>query len=102
MTGADEAHYLNAVGLSSRVVWFPDGVSRHLTLRNSQWDVLDRLSKNMGWPQSDIPELAFQLAKEFCTDPAVFEQELRDSFARVLKVAAAHSLEIDDAKANDD
>ena len=102
MTGADEAHYESAIGLSSRVVQFPDGVTRHLTLKNAQWDILDRLCKDRDWPESAIPEMAFRLAREYCSEPEQFEQELREFFVRFLRVNAAHAMRVDDGVSNDD
>lgn len=42
MTGADEADYLSIIGLQSRTVMFPDGLERHITLSNWEWEVFDR------------------------------------------------------------
>lgn len=42
MTGADGAEYHSIVGLQSRLVVFPDGITRHITLNNWHWEVFDR------------------------------------------------------------
>ena len=60
MTGADEAEYLANIALSSRIMDFPDGVRRHITLRDCYWKALDRLQNQRGWP---ISEMAFRVAQ---------------------------------------
>src|SRR5690242_12840778 len=42
MTGADEADYRHITGMQSRTITFPDGLSRHITLTNWEWEVYDR------------------------------------------------------------
>jgi hypothetical protein len=90
--GADEAHYLAATALTSRLVMFPDGIARHITLQNRQWEIADRLQKERGWPEDGLPGLAFDQAKKFCTDPARFEDELRDSFELFIRLSSGRSL----------
>lgn len=42
MTGADEADYRHITGMQSRTITFPDGLPRHITLTNWEWEVFDR------------------------------------------------------------
>jgi hypothetical protein len=53
MTGADEAHYRDATASQTRVIAFPDGVTRHITLTTRQWQVFDALPEH-GWPRSSL------------------------------------------------
>lgn len=86
LTGADEAHYLSASKETSRLIRFPDGISRHITLTNWHWEVLDRVHKN-GWARHEIPKLVYEHATEFATNSIDFEEQIRDSFKRILKAA---------------
>lgn len=90
MTGADEAHYFSISQMQSRLVMFPDHQPRHFTLKSWHWEVLDRLHKDKGWPQDQIPALAFQHAQEFCSDPALFEDQLRRSFLMFIEENMAY------------
>ena len=96
LTGADKAHYLNATGLSSRVVRFPDGITRHVTLTNWEWEVVDWHTDVEGWPRSALPELAYQHATEFCKDPSLFEDQIRRSFSFIIREGIRHRLGFDD------
>ena len=96
LTGVDRAHYLNATGLSSRVVRFPDGITRHITLTNWEWEVVDWHSVVQGWPQNALPELAFQHAAEFCKEPSLFEEQIRRSFAAIIREGMRHRMGLDD------
>lgn len=87
MTGADEAHYLSASKKSSRLIRFPDGVSRHITLSKWHWEVLDRLHKDKGWNRNTIPEAAYEHALDGDTYPDDFEKQIRLSFKLILKCA---------------
>src|SRR5437868_6147367 len=86
LTGADEANYLKNSKKNSRLLPFPDGISRHITLSNWHWEVLDRLY-DKGWTIDEIPSLAYEHALKFITTPNEFENEIRDSFKRILKAA---------------
>lgn len=79
ITGADEAHYLSASKETSRLIRFPDGISRHITLSNWHWEVLDRLHKK-GWAEHDLPKLAYENALEGITYPDDFEKQIRLNF----------------------
>jgi hypothetical protein len=69
MTGADSADYQSMVGLQSRVVVFPDGGARHITLTNREWNVADWLEEEMGWWPGDLAEEAYIHALTFwCLD----------------------------------
>lgn len=83
MIGADEAHHQNITGLSSRTIDFPDGLTRHITLKNWYWLVLDWLH-DQGWSEQAIPQGALIHAQEFCKDPSQFEKEIRSSFALIM------------------
>jgi hypothetical protein len=43
MVGGDSAHRRAVTGLQSRLISFPDGFTRHITLTNWEWDVFDRV-----------------------------------------------------------
>jgi len=96
LTGVDKAHYLNATGLSSRVVQFPDGMARHITLTNWEWEVVDWHTVVEGWATNALPELAFQHATEFCNDSSLFEEQIRRSFSSIIREGMRHRLGFDD------
>lgn len=84
MTGADEASYLASRKLSSRLIPFPDGISRHITLEQKFWDTVDRLCAAEGWRLDDFTKPVLVLAEqrrvkwsESFTD---FEDVLRQEF----------------------
>ncbi len=87
MIGADESRYLAISQLASRLVTFPDGVSRHLTLSRWHWEALDRLQSERGWTPYDAPETALEHAETFCSrrQPAAFEAQLRRSFRLMIE-----------------
>jgi hypothetical protein len=49
LTGADEASYLTAHKQQSRLVAFPDGLVRHITLSAWQWNTLDWLERDIAF-----------------------------------------------------
>jgi hypothetical protein len=53
LTGGDEESYRATTRLSSRLIAFPDGLTRHITLRDWEWNVYDWLYaefRSVGWP----------------------------------------------------
>lgn len=96
MTGADEAHYLTASNKIARLIHFPDGISRHIVLTAWQWEVFDKLLKNKGWKENDLPDAAYELALEGMTFPDDFEKQIRTSFELFIR-ANMHYV-MDDAK----
>ena len=63
MTGADSAHYREAARRTSRLVLFPDGVSRLINLTGWQWDVLADWHGRTGWYRERLLEQALQIAR---------------------------------------
>ena len=96
LTGIDSAHFLNATGLSSRLICFPDGINRHVTLTNWEWEVVDWHTVVEGRPQDALPELAYQHATEFCKDPSQFEEQIRRSFSAIIREGMRHRLGLED------
>jgi hypothetical protein len=89
MIGADEAHYLSVSEESARLIDFPDGIPRHMTLSKWHWEVLDKLHKDKGWAKDEIPKLAYEHALDGVTYPDDFEKQLRLSFKLLIKCAMA-------------
>lgn len=85
MTGGDEAHRLASSALASRLVSFPDGIARHITLSNWHWEALDRLRTT--WPDYDLTGMAFERAQKYSKEPHIFEDELRDRIRGMIKAA---------------
>jgi hypothetical protein len=100
-TGIDEAHYLAVTATRARVFPFPDGLTRHITLKNWQWEVLDRLQRDHGYPPDGISDAALKLAAEFCENPALFEAEVRKGFAGMLRINMAECMGYGTPPAND-
>ena len=65
MTGADEAHRNQANAQASRTLLFPDGLVRHITLTNWQWDVADWLQREAGWSPEAVPRIAYEMTQKF-------------------------------------
>jgi hypothetical protein len=60
MARITETNYRNVIGFQSRIILFPDGVARHITLSKWEWGVYDRTHKESG---SDyLPEGAYHHA----------------------------------------
>jgi hypothetical protein len=99
MTGIDS--YEATMTSSSRLLDFPDGLSRHITLNNWQWQVFDRKHEELD--EVYMPRLAYQHAFRFwfCAtfngaasgegagDRARFEHQLRRSLAAMIRVNMA-------------
>lgn len=111
MTGADEAAYQSMVGLSSRVMTFPDGLARHITLSNREWNVVDWLEHEAGWLPQDLPELCFSHALTFwfnetfnraahaapADERRQFEEQLIRSLRSHIRVSMARASGLEDA-----
>ena len=101
MIGADKAHFLCVSKESSRLLDFPDGISRHITLKSWCWEVLDRLHNDKGWSKSEIPNLAFEHAIEGVIHPEDFEKQLRFSFKLFIEINMAYVMLPNESTANE-
>ena len=63
LTGGDGVHRKAMTDTSSRLMTFPDGVSRVITLRNAYWHRLDELRIHRNSP---IEEMALNMARAYC------------------------------------
>lgn len=99
-TGGDEA----ASKLMPRIITFPDGQARHISLENRYWSVLEQLHTKKGWPRDEIARLAYQGATDFYAGSPEFEKQLRYAFVFLLKTNMAFVMkdEGDWITANDD
>jgi hypothetical protein len=102
LIGGDGAHYQAISGIRSRLIRFPDGITRHITLRNWQWEVADRVQRKNGWFGVGLAALAFEHASELCSDPAFFDSQLRRSLASFLRVNMTRCMDYHDPFANDE
>ena len=93
MTGADEAQYLAATQAASRLVMFPDGLARHITLKHCHWQLFDWLRTEKRWTEEAFAEGVFQAATEFCKDPERFEEQIRRSFSMFMDLTARYHAE---------
>lgn len=96
ITGGDEAHYLSASKESPRLIRFPDGVSRHITLPNWHWEVFDKLVKDKCWSKREFLKMVYEDAKIGITYADDFEKELRLAFRQFLKCAMAYVMKEED------
>jgi hypothetical protein len=89
MTGADEAHYRDAMASLTRVIPFPDGVTRHITLTKRQWQVFDELPQH-GWPRSSLLLWVIQNIRETAAElgrpPVCYEDSVRWCLANFIEL----------------
>jgi hypothetical protein len=76
--GINEARN-EATRTTARLIEFPDGISRHITLPGWQWAVLDRFDSEGSFTSATrIIEIVFETAREDLNCPEEsFEQKLR-------------------------
>lgn len=93
MTGADEAHLNQVRGQQSRAVTFPDGITRHVTLSNWQWDVFDRSFDGEGYRY--LTEAAIVGARRFWLQETFYDAATpyRPSWGVAVEDATACSTE---------
>jgi hypothetical protein len=105
MIGVGESHYPSISEKSSRILTFPDGKARLLTLKNWYWEVLDKLHKEKGWPTTEIPAMAFQVAdRHHPKHDAEFEECLRWGVSFLIKLNMGYIMreDMDWSIGNDD
>jgi hypothetical protein len=93
MSGADTAHYRDATAITSRLVWFPDGVQRHIALTNRQWEVFDNWPGQVGQRHPRLAERTIELVQEMATRfgrPAHYEREIRLCLAALIRAGMQH------------
>ena len=103
-TGGDDAAIKAALQSASRIITFPDGKARHITLESRYWTVFDKLQSEKGWPPDELPALAFQGASDFFQGSDEFEDKLRWGFRYLLKLNMGYVMtsEGDCSASNDD
>lgn len=84
MSGADGAHFRAATATSTRLIPFPDGFTRHITLTNRQWEVFDNV-----WLPSQWAEGAVHVVTEVTAQhgPGNYENDLRNALIALLAAA---------------
>ena len=85
LTGADTAHRAAATATASRMVLFPDGMTRHIALTGRQWEVFDQWQQD-GWP---MPPLIIQMVDDVtarCGFETDRENEVRLALERLIAV----------------
>jgi hypothetical protein len=94
LNGADSSSYEKATRTSTRLVPFPDGVTRHITLKNCYWEALDWRSKTQGWPSYVLPTMAYETVRKVYAimDGPPFEEGLRIMFFHLISITAADKL----------
>jgi hypothetical protein len=86
MTGADSAYLEKVTAVSSRLLTFPDGITRMIGLDPLQWEVFDRWKEFTGDPVAELTEHAISAA---CTvrdtmGSETFEEDVRLGLTSVL------------------
>lgn len=86
MNGADSAHLEKVKAESSRVVAFPDGVSRMIRLTALQWEVFDRWEEFADSPKSELTGQALLMAYDVrdTLGSQTFEEDVRLGITVVL------------------
>ena len=100
--GITEAR-LSAAKQSARLITFPDGVTRHITLPGWQWAVLDRFDREDSFTSAArIIEIIFETAKEDSRYPEEsFEEKLRYHISVCLIEGVCWTSEFIQRNAND-
>ena len=93
----------SATKSTTRLVTFPDGITRHITLPGWQWAVLDRFDRDGSVVSAArIVEMAFESAQEDSNCPEEpFEQKLRYHLSVGLNEGVCWSSEYIKRRAND-
>jgi hypothetical protein len=68
LTGADEASYRTANRRSSRLMAFPDGMPRCITLTAWQWQVFDWLEESGRYAEGEIAQRSYASAMRWCPE----------------------------------
>lgn len=81
LQGADSAHYEAISRLESRLIDYPDGVRRLITLKSWYWQTLDQMEAEYGISGAVIASLTYDVALRWSErDGTSLEDELRRSF----------------------
>ena len=93
----------HATAPSARLIMFPDGITRHITLPGWQWSVLDRFDReNSLVKAARIIAMAFEGAKEDLRYPdEPFEATIRYHLSVCLTESVAWSSDYIPRRAND-
>ncbi len=86
LSGADSAHRNRINQTVSRLFVFPDGISRHITLKVWYWISYDRLQAACGFADDDFTRGVYELSTKWSRlNGTDFELELRDGFATAIR-----------------
>lgn len=86
-----KARYLSTVRQSSRILSFPDGRKRFITLKNWHWEVFDRLKAEKGWRNRELENSVYQVAIRHHSDKGQdFEDFLRQGILYLIKINMAY------------
>ena len=77
MEGADALHRHRIRRKQARVLLFPDGIKRVISMSVWHWETFDRLKEEMWFTDEEFAACAFFGAKEFAKPGSDFEQEIR-------------------------
>lgn len=85
----------------SRLVAFPDGISRHITLTKWHWEALDQLRLEYRITAEHIAIESYEAALKWSVvNGSAFEHELRDCFAQCICLGFFSDVEDQTAAAN--
>lgn len=86
---------------TSRLIAFPDGTPRIITLERRHWAAMDRLHKRDVWP-ADEPATSVLDHVHTCTsDPVQFESQIRYWFKLVIQAGMADVATVGGRAANE-
>lgn len=101
MDGINKEERVHMRARASRVIEFPDGLTRHVTLRNWHWVSLDWLINDRKWEKSRIPGSAFNLAQEWASGSGDLETEIRMAMELLIHYAIKAYVEEERGTANE-
>lgn len=91
----------SALAKTSRLISFPDGIARVVTLEQRHWDALDRLHEREIWP-ADEPATSVLEHVHTCTSDSVqLESQIRYWFKLTIQVGMADVATVGGAAANE-
>lgn len=103
MTGADGAHYQKSMAVTSRLVRFPDGITRLINLTGWEWETFVLWPEKTGWYSDRLLEESLEIAGILRDEDGstTFEEDVRQAFVALLRGQMVRCIDIEFEPANE-